>query len=223
METIKMEIEVFNEVLGEGLEPILGQDRYYNSLSDSECFYEIPDWINNTGYYQGAVISFYDLLNKKVFSPFEKEKNVSYSYAKFKNNFFYFLKVDFNKNIVELIKYYPEQSLESLHKIPIKEVELYNLSLVDGYEFHICSSSNRFISYYPRKFSIDMKPDQSVLYIDKDRLYINQWIEEGIEGDKITNDYKYYEKLLVLDLDGNLISERKGSLSQYPNGKWYLS
>ena len=29
-----MEIEVFNETLGENLVPILGQDRYYNSLSD---------------------------------------------------------------------------------------------------------------------------------------------------------------------------------------------
>ena len=222
METIKMEIEVFNEILGENLVPILGQDRYYNSLSDSECFYEIPEWINDTGYYQGAVIRFYDLLNKKVYAPFKK-KNVSYSYAKFKNNFFYFLKVDFNKNLVELIKYFPEQSLESIHKIPIEEVELYNLSLADGYEFHICSSSDRFISYYPRKFSIEMEPDQSVLYVDKDRLYINQWIEEGLEGDAITNDYKYYEKLLVMDLDGNLISERTGSLSLYPNGKWYLS
>lgn len=68
-----------------------------------------------------------------------------------------------------------------------------------------------------------MKPDQSILYVDEDKLYINQWIEEGIEGDKITNNYKYYEKLLILDLDGNLISDRKGSLSIYPNGKWYLS
>ena len=182
-----MEIEVFNEILGENLVPILGQDRYYNSLSDSECFYEIPEWINDSGYYQGAVIRFYDLLNKKVYTPFEKEKNVSYSYSKFKNNFFYFLKVE------------------------------------DGYEFHICSSSDRFISYYLRKFSIEMEPDQSVLYVDKDRLYINQWIEEGLEGDAITNNYKYYEKLLVMDLDGNLISERTGSLSLYPNGKWYLS
>lgn len=97
------------------------------------------------------------------------------------------------------------------------------MSLKDGYEFHICSSSDSFISYYPRNFSIDMKPDQSVLYVDKDRLYINQWIEEGLEGDTITTDYKYYEKLLILDLDGNQISERKGSLSQYLNGKWYLS
>lgn len=102
-------------------------------------------------------------------------------------------------------------------------MELYNLSLKDGYEFHICSSYDTFISYYPRKFSINMKPDQSVLYIDKDKIYINQWIEEGLEGDTITNDYKYYEKLLILDLFGNVISKRKGSLSQYPNGKWYLS
>lgn len=40
-----MEIEVFNEILGENLGPIPGQDRYYNSLSDSECFYEIPEWL----------------------------------------------------------------------------------------------------------------------------------------------------------------------------------
>ncbi len=69
-----MEIEVFNEVLGENLEPILGQDRYYNSLSDSDCFYEIPDWINNTGYYQGQSLAFMIYYTKKSIPPLKKKK-----------------------------------------------------------------------------------------------------------------------------------------------------
>ena len=48
-------------------------------------------------------------------------------------------------------------------------------------------------------------------------------MEEGVVEDQLTNDYKYYDKLIVMDYEGNVVSERKGSLSKYPNGKWYLS
>ncbi|WP_071026503.1 hypothetical protein [Peptoniphilus raoultii] len=218
-----MKIETFDEVYGEYLENILGQYRFYNSISDLETFYEIPDWIKENGYYQGAVIRFYDLYNNKVYTPFEKEKNVTYTYAKFKNDFFYFLKVDFNKNVIDLIKYYPEKSLESIIQLSLDNINLYNLALEDGYEFHICSSDDKFISYYPRKFELNLKEDQSVIYIDKDKIYINEWVEEGIVKDTFTNDYKYYDKLLALDMNGNILWERKGNLSQYPNGKWYLT
>lgn len=55
------------------------------------------------------------------------------------------------------------------------------------------------------------------------KIYLNEWVEEGVVEDQLTNDYEYYDKLLVMDYDGNILSEQKGSLSQYPNGKWYLS
>ena len=218
-----MEIERFDEVNGEYLESILGQSRFYNSISDYESLYEIPDWIKAYGYYQGAVIKFYDFYNNKVYKPFDKEKNITYTYAKFKNDFFYFLKVDFNKNIVELIKYYPEKCLESIIQLSLKNIDLYNLTLEDGYEFHICSSNDKFISYYPRKFDLKLRVDQSVIYVDEDKIYINQWVEEGIVEDSMTNDYKYYDKLIVVDIKGKLLYEEKGNLSQYPNGKWYLT
>lgn len=55
------------------------------------------------------------------------------------------------------------------------------------------------------------------------KIYLNEWVEEGVVENQLTNDYEYYDKLIVMDYDGNVVSERKGSLSQYPNGKWYLS
>ncbi len=55
------------------------------------------------------------------------------------------------------------------------------------------------------------------------KIYLNERPEEGVVEDQLTNDYKYYDKLIVIDYKGNVISERKGSLSKYPNGKWYLS
>ncbi len=55
------------------------------------------------------------------------------------------------------------------------------------------------------------------------KIYLNEWVEEGVVEDQLTNDYEYYDKLIVMDYDGNVVSERKESLSQYPNGKWYLS
>ena len=56
-----------------------------------------------------------------------------------------------------------------------------------------------------------------------DKIYLNELVEEGVVENQLTNDYKYYDKLIVMDYKGNVISERKGSLSKYPNGKWYLS
>lgn len=55
------------------------------------------------------------------------------------------------------------------------------------------------------------------------KIYLNTWVEEGVVEEQLTNDYKYYDKLIVMDYGGNVVSERKGSLSKYTNGKWYLS
>lgn len=55
------------------------------------------------------------------------------------------------------------------------------------------------------------------------KIYLNERPEEGVVEDQLTNDYEYYDKLIVMDYKGNVISERKGILSKYPNGKWYMS
>lgn len=55
------------------------------------------------------------------------------------------------------------------------------------------------------------------------KIYLNEWAEEGVVENQLTNDHEYYDKLVLMDYDGNILSEQKGSLSQHPNGKWYLS
>lgn len=171
-----MKIEVFDNVYGEYLESIFGQDRFYNSLSSMESYYDIPDWIKEHGYYHGGVIRFYDMYENKTYTPFEKEKNITYSYAKYKEGYFYFFKINFNKYTLELIKYYPQKVLESIVELPLKGMNLYNLRLEDGYELHIVSSESNLVSYYPKNFALMLTPRQSVIYIDEDKIYVNEWV-----------------------------------------------
>ena len=88
---------------------------------------------------------------------------------------------------------------------------------------YITSQDESFVCYYPEAFEIKLEINESVLCINDDKIYISAWIEEGIENDEITNDYSYYEKILIKDTAGNVISEEIGSLTQFPDGKWRIS
>lgn len=218
-----MKIENFNEVNSEFLHSIEGQDRFYNSLSSFVTLYEIPEWIKEHGYYDGVALKFYDIVTKNVYRPFEKQKNITYSLSKFQDDYFYFIQFDFNENILNLIKYYPEKTLETILTLSLNDVNLYNLFLEDGYTLHLASTNDKFTSYFPRKFELDLNSRQSVLYIDTDKIYISEWAEEGVSKDGITNNYKYYEYLLEVDYNGKILSKKLGTLSKLSDGKWYLS
>lgn len=47
--------------------------------------------------------------------------------------------------------------------------------------------------------------------------------EEGVAECEITEDYKYYEKLIVRNRFGDVVSEEPGALTRLPNGQWWLS
>ena len=49
--------------------------------------------------------------------------------------------------------------------------------------------------------------------------------EEGWDDDNncATEEYKYYEKMIVRDFKGNVLSETIGSLQQHPDGTWWIS
>ncbi|MDQ0508774.1 hypothetical protein QO008_001235 [Peptoniphilus ivorii] len=218
-----MEIRAFQEVKGLCPELIPGQDRFYYSLSDFEDFYEIPSWIDKRGFYPGAVLHFYDLATGQVYRPFDLEKNVTFSPPKFKDGKFYFLKADFKKDKLTLITYLPGEPGDFVCDLPLQDLDLYNLGLYEGDDLHIGSCKGDFTAYYPKAFKIHLKDSQSVLYIDDDKIYLNEWVEEGVVKDDITIDYKYYENLVIIDYQGQLLEKRLGSLSHYPNGSWYLT
>ena len=43
------------------------------------------------------------------------------------------------------------------------------------------------------------------------------------ERDCAKPEYRYYEKLVVRDFDGNVISEELGCLYQRPDGSWWIA
>ena len=73
--------------------------------------------------------------------------------------------------------------------------------------------------------SLPRKALESVIFIEDGKVYIEAWIEEGWDDENncATDDYKYYDKIIVKDFAGNKISEEVGCLNKGPDGNWWIS
>lgn len=216
-----MEIKRCAQTDGIFLDLIPGQSRYYFNQSDTEQFYDIPGWLKNGGY-QGSVINFFDFKTGVKYSPFSKERNVLYGTPVFCGGAIYFLRGDFNRNLLTLYQYLPETPPNPVFQQSLDQFDLYNL-MVMGDPVHIISQNNHKVCcYYPKPFECPEAPNESLIHIENGRLYFSAWIEEGVENDVITDRYKYYDKLIVKDCDGTILSEETGCLTLFPDGSWWL-
>ena len=61
--------------------------------------------------------------------------------------------------------------------------------------------------------------------ISDGKVYLSAWVEEGWddENDCVTEEYKYYEKVIVRDFKGNMLSETFGSLQKHSDGTWWIA
>lgn len=215
-----MEIRKFKEVLGIYLETIPGQSRYGVGQDDLEDFYELEEWTDD---YQGNILIFYDFESGRVYRPFEKLENIAYKKPIFYGDYFYFLRGDFKADKMSIIKYRPGDEPKTIYERPIAGLELYNLNLMEGPIHLTMQDGEVFRSYYPRELEISLGDNESVMAIGEDRIYIDKWVEEGIVDDMITYDYKYYNKFIVRDLRGRIISEEVGNLQKNIDGSWWIS
>lgn len=217
-------IKRFDEVEGLYIKRINGQDRYAYAMSDSEDLYDLEEWSERGGY-PGSVIIFYDFENGKVYKPFEKKKNVIYGEPLDAAGQFYFLRADYDAEKVTLFRYHPETVSEAVTEWNTGEVSLYNLRVI-GEDVHVISQDGEiFNCYYPEKFSFSLNPDETVILVSDDRVYIEAWTEEGWddENDRAGEDYRFYDRIIVKDHNGNILSEETGSLNQSPDGGWWIS
>lgn len=215
----------FKEITGEYVDDIPGQARFGYALSDMGDFFEVEDIIKHDGFYEGSVIRFYDYQTGKVYLPFEHKKNISYGKTIYIENIFYILQVDFDEDLANIYKYYPGESLDKIAIHKIKDLSTYNLELI-GNDLHLISQDDESLEiYYPYRETVKLGANESVLLVNDGKVYINAWIEEGWddEEDIASEDYSYYDKLIIKDMDSNIISERVGNLHQRPDGTWWLS
>lgn len=217
------EFNRFESVSGTYVEEILGQSRIGFSISDTIDFYDMVE-MSKKGVYKGSTISFYDYYNGKIYTPFQKQKNVLYGKPVYLKECFWFLEGDYNKEKITLFKYSPNQEPENVTQLNMSDVDPYNLSII-GEKIHIVSESDNFTCYYPEKFKFSMDSHESVLMISDGKVYISAWVEEGWDDENNcqTEEYQYYEKVIVRDFTGKMLSEEIGCLNRRADGTWWIS
>ena len=218
-------IKKFDRIEGRCIEKIYGQDRFGYSQSDFEDLYDLIEWAEQGGY-QGSELWFYDFYTGKVYNPFDEKRNVVYGAPVYAEKFLYFLQGDYDKKKVTLYRYMPEKVLETVAEFNMEDVNLYNLTII-GNPLHVISQDNEdgFRCYYPEKISFPLHELESVVLIEDEKVYLEEWIEEGWddENDCATDAYQYYNRIIIKDFVGNTISEEIGCLNRSANGDWWLS
>ena len=213
----------FEKVTGRYIEKIIGQDRFAYAHSDTNDFYDLIEW-SKAGGYQGSVIRFYDFETGEVYEPFPKKRNVVYSNPVYAEGWYYFLQGDYDEKKIPLYRYIPGGLPEKETELSTEAVELYNLRLI-GNPVHVISQDRTFECYYPERISFPVSPQESVAFMEDGKIYIEKWIEEGWdeEAQRATDRYNYYDKVIVKDSNGNILSEEVGSLYQAADGTWWMA
>lgn len=216
-------IRSFKEVEGRYIKKIIGQDRLAFAHSDTNDFFDLIEW-SKSGGYQGSIIMFFDFESGNVYKPFEKKRNVIYSDPIYMEGFYYFLQGDYDKKKIILYRYIPEQNIEKVTELSTEEVNLYNLQMI-GNPVHIISLDEKFECYYPEKISFIVEGNETAVFIENHKIYFEAWIEEGWDEEKncATDQYKYYDKVIIRDYKGNKISEEIGSMYQAADGTWWIA
>lgn len=213
----------FEKATGRYIEKIIGQDRLAYAHSDTNDFYDLVEW-SKAGGYQGSVILFYDFETGAVYEPFSKKRNVVYSNPVYADGWYYFLQGDYDEKKITLYRCIPGELLEKETELGIGDVDLYNLRLI-GNPVHVISQNRTFECYYPERISFPVSPQESVAFMEDGKIYIEKWIEEGWdeEAQCATDQYHYYDKVIVKDGNGNMLSEEVGSLYQAADGTWWIT
>ena len=217
-------IKRFIEVSGLYIEKIYGQDRLAFAMSDTSDLYDLVEFAQRGGY-QGSVIKFYDFDNGNVYTPFEKKRDVIYSKPEYTDGYYYFLQADYGLKKVILFKYLPNEVPEAVTEFSTDEVGLYNLQIV-GDKVHVISQNGAlFRCYYPDEISFPLESNETVELVTDDRVYVEKWIEEGWdeENNCATDEYKFYDKVLVKDHTGKTLSEEVGSIYRAADGTYWMA
>ena len=217
-------IKRFEKTTGRYIEKICGQDRLAYAHTDSSDLFDLVEWAERGGY-PGSVILFYDFTNGKVYKPFRKKKNTAYANPAYANGYYWILQGDYGKKKVTLYRYLPGERPEAVTEFGTDGVKLYNLQIIGSPVYVISQDTESAECYYPVHFTIQKEPIQSLALIEENKVYLEEWVEEGWddENDRATEDYRFYTRIVVKDWQGNELSREIGAIFQSPDGSYWIS
>lgn len=214
-----MKFDKFSPVTGNDLTIIQGQSRYGVDCQDSAI--DIYD-LTTEKYWQkhpfpGNQLVFFDFQTGQKFEPISSKENQFFFSVIYQYGYFYFLHALLKQDQLTLFKYLPGQEPEIIHQMPLTGLHTHNLSLVyDKAHVWIASFDDNIDFYYPQKFSVVNEPDQTLLFIDDDKLYFEQ--DSDFYSD---NEYEHVpDRIIIKDFNDHILSNMQGNIILLSNDKW---
>ncbi len=194
---------------------------YYGIDYEHGDLYEAEDIFKAGKKIKGRTLRIVHYPDGCVYDPVPKTEGCYSERPIFFENSIYIINVDFKKGLIQIIRFECTEHKTSIHaELPLSEIKkCYNLILhTSPLTLTRQGFDNDFQIIWPEKVSIKMEDHDSFFLRDGDKLYFNRWYEEG-EG----ADYRYWEKTIIKDLNGNVLETFPGDVMVMPNGEfWHL-
>ena len=200
-----------------------GTDEWYYGISyEHGDLYEAEEVFKSGHEIEGRRLCLIHYPDGEVFWPVPKQAGVYPGEPVYHDGGIYILSVDFPKGMMQIIRFdCDSRESSAVEELPLSIVkDCYNLHL-DVAPLTLTRQrvgTNEFEIIWPERVQFEMGDHDSFFLRDGDKLYFNQWHEEG---DGV--DYRYWEDTVVRDLEGNIIDMFPGDIRVMPNGEtWYM-
>ena len=195
---------------------------YYCVGYEHGDLYEAEEVFNSGGNVEGRGFCLIHFPDGTVYRPVKKERGTYLGEPVFYDGNVYFLRVDFNLKTIEIMSF-SQKAPEALSvdTIPLSSVKnCYNLR-IDTAPLTVSRQSvseNELEIIWPERLRLEMGDHDSFFMRDGKRLFFSRWHEEG-DGEK----YRYWEEIVVKDMNGNVIETLPGDIVTMPDGqKWHI-
>lgn len=188
---------------------------FYCNLSDGV---DVEDILDCQDEYMGNKVYLIH-ISGKIFEPVKQEKNIYLSNPVYNvdDNAFAIVKFDFNKKIIQILKY----DIETNHCSVVGEVplskggDLINVGVLqNSYTLVKHENLDDFaIFLYPVEKKIQLEENEVLVLLNDNKLISFKWIE----------DPDYREEIIIRNFETNEVLERKDGFNAImPNGEFWL-
>ena len=206
------------------IEPIPGatNEWYYGVSYEHGDLYEAEEIFKEGHTIKGRKLCLVHYPDGEVFAPVTKKEGHYCEKPVYFEESVYILNVDFPAGRIQILRFGCADHKTAIHaELPLSSVkDCYNLSLqISPLTLsRQCVGENEFEIIWPERTGFRMDDHDSFFLRDGDRLFFSRWHEEG-EGE----DYRYWEEIIVKDLEGNVLETLPGDVMLMPNGElWHL-
>lgn len=200
-----------------------GTDEWYYGISyEHGDLYEAEEIFKAGHDIEGRELCLIHYPDGTVYRPVPKRPGIYPSEPVYLDGSIYIHSVDFPQGMMQILRFdCGTHAIEVTADLPLSMVkDCYNLHL-DTAPLTLtrqCVGNNEFEIIWPERVSFEIGDHDSFFLRDGNKLYFSRWHEEG-EG----ADYRYWDEIVVRDLNGNVTDQFPGDVRKMPDGElWYL-